>query len=103
MACGLPILCSKYNGCWPELVQEKNGWIFDPLDPKDTFRVLDSCLQKASDLPAMGRQSLEIVAGHTPLRAAKSIYEACLIAVRRVSGNSLHSRIAPPKGHEEIF
>jgi len=29
MACGLPILCSVYNGCWPELVHDKvNGWFF---------------------------------------------------------------------------
>ena len=41
MACGLPVLCSKFNGCWPELVREgKNGWIFDPLDHADILRVL---------------------------------------------------------------
>ena len=45
MACGLPILCSKYNGCWPELVHDgKNGWVFDPLDPEDIIQVLKLCL-----------------------------------------------------------
>ena len=83
MACGLPILCSKYNGCWPELVQEDNGWVFDPLDPKDTSRVLNLCIEKASELPRMGRQSRAIVAGHTPEHAARSIYEACRIALSR--------------------
>ena len=57
MACGLPILCSKYNGCWPELVQEGNGWVFDPLDPQDTLRVLNLGIEKVSELPRMGRQS----------------------------------------------
>jgi glycosyltransferase involved in cell wall biosynthesis len=99
MACGLPILCSKYNGCWPELVREGNGWVFDPLDSRDILRVLDSCAEKASDLPRMGQQSREIVAAHTPRHAARSIYEACLIAVSGVSRNSLSSRI----GHLQAY
>lgn len=89
MACGLPVLCSEYNGCWPELVQERNGWVFDPLDPKGTFRVLNSCLEKAAELPEMGRRSKAIIAEYTPERAARSIYEACRIALeqpRKVAG-----------------
>jgi glycosyltransferase involved in cell wall biosynthesis len=81
MACGLPILCSKYNGCWPELVQEGNGWVFDPLDPQDTLRVLNSCLERKAELPEMGQESRAIIAGHTPQHAAKSISEACRIAL----------------------
>ena len=80
MACGLPILCSKYNGCWPELVQEANGWVFDPLDVQDTLQVLQSCLNKGGELPEMGRRSKAIIAGHTPRHAARSLYEACRIA-----------------------
>lgn len=80
MACGLPILCSKYNGCWPELVQERNGWVFDPLDPQDTLRGLKACIERGPELPGMGRESRAIIAGHTPRHAARSIYEACRIA-----------------------
>jgi len=83
MACGLPILCSKYSGCWPELVQEGNGWVFDPLDHQDTLRVLNLCIQKGSELPGMGRESQTIIAGHTPQHAARSIYEACRIATEQ--------------------
>jgi glycosyltransferase involved in cell wall biosynthesis len=83
MACGLPILCSKYSGCWPELVQEGNGWVFDPLDHQDTLRVLNLCIQKGSELPGMGRESRTIIAGHTPQHAARSIYEACRIATEQ--------------------
>ena len=36
MSLGLPILCSIYNGCWPELVREgENGWVFDPQKPEE--------------------------------------------------------------------
>lgn len=87
MACGLPVLCSKYNGCWPELVHEGvNGWVFDPLDEADTLRALRVAADPATDLAAMGKKSREIVADHTPQKAAESILAACHIATRHRNG-----------------
>ncbi len=84
MACGLPILCSKYNGCWPELVHDgKNGWVFDPLDPKDFIRALKLCLDNRKDLKWMGETSRQIIRLFSPERAAHSILEACEIALDR--------------------
>lgn len=84
MACGLPIICSKYNGCWPELVHAgKNGWVFDPLNVEDTFRVLMEAAKSKEKLPAMGKVSQEIVANHSPQAAAQAIYAACEIAVKQ--------------------
>jgi glycosyltransferase involved in cell wall biosynthesis len=86
MACGLPILCSKYNGCWPELVQEgQNGWVFDPIDTGDTLRVLTSAAASKTELQRMGQCSREIIAGHTPRAAADSIFSACRLAIKRRS------------------
>jgi glycosyltransferase involved in cell wall biosynthesis len=83
MACGLPIICSIYNGCYPELVHDNvNGWVFDPLDPEDTFRVLDACLSNRGELKRMGEASRGIVASHTPARAATTILDAVRIAAR---------------------
>ncbi len=106
MACGLPILCSKYNGCWPELVQEgRNGWLFDPLDWRDIARVLEACLRASmtptaaisafsfplsasaervlsSVLRTMGQESRKVLRDHTPPTAADSIYRACEIALQ---------------------
>lgn len=83
MACGLPILCSKYNGCWPELVQaDRNGWVFDPLDARDVVRCLAWCMRNQARLAEMGQHSKEIVAGHTPQIAANSIFGAVKIALR---------------------
>lgn len=43
MACGLPIACSIYNGCHPELVKEGlNGFKFDPLKQESIIE----CLKK---------------------------------------------------------
>ena len=41
MACGLPIACSIYNGCYPELVHEGiNGKLFGPLKEKTIIEAL---------------------------------------------------------------
>lgn len=82
MACGLPIACSKYNGCWPELVKPENGWVFNPLDQGDMIHTLQEILSKSTtELKTMGNHSRELVAHFTPHDAAKAIYEACQIAL----------------------
>lgn len=84
MACGLPILCSKYNGCWPELVREgDNGWVFDPLNSADTLRVLSTAANSCGRFPGMGQLSMKIVEDYSPIKAALSIMNACEIANKR--------------------
>lgn len=77
MAAGLPIACSIYNGCHPELVKSENGWTFDPLDIQDTVRTLKQIAQNRGKLKQMGEKSKEIVANHTPKHAAQGIYDLC--------------------------
>lgn len=82
MACGLPILCSKYNGCYPELIQPgENGWIFDPLDRSDLVKTLNKCLSAKDRLLEMGQRSRQIVSNHTAEHAAQAILRACEIAI----------------------
>ena len=82
MACGLPIICSTYNGCWPELVHEgRNGWVFDPLDQGDFQRVLKTCQAHQESLEEMGKISQEIIAQYGPESGARSILEACQLAL----------------------
>jgi len=93
MACGLPILCSKYNGCWPELVHsEGNGWLFDPLAGNDVVRVLELALKNKARLPEMGGHSRVVVSDHSPQSAARSILRACEIAIngRRGEGREVN-------------
>lgn len=96
MACGLPILCSEYNGCWPELVHEgRNGWVFNPLQQKDTFRALRAAVASAGRLTTMGEHSGRIVAGHGPYEAAESVLQACRIAIELRSRTRRHSAKTP--------
>lgn len=84
MSCKKPILCSKYNGCWPELVKNGvNGWVFDPLDPADFVRALATAYDHREQRQQMGNRSAEIAAEFTPDSAARAIYRACQIAMAR--------------------
>jgi len=83
MACGLPILCSKYNGCWPELVTPANGWVFDPLSPSDLVGALRRALSSKAALSSMGKVSETIVSTHTTERAGQAICEAVELACRK--------------------
>lgn len=80
MACGLPIACSKYNGCYPELVHPENGWLFDPLDKTDIVNTLQKIIDNKDNLKTMGLGSKRIVAKETAERAARSIMDAIEIA-----------------------
>ena len=82
MACGLPIMCSKYNGCHPELVTPENGWIFDTLDQDDTASTLLNAVNSRGRFANMGQVSKRIIENaHTPKHAANAVYEACKIAM----------------------
>lgn len=83
MACGLPVACSKYNGCYPELVQAGNGWVFDCFDQEDTKKTICRIIDNKDRLSLMGEESRKIVSVHTAERAAQSIMDAIEIAQKR--------------------
>jgi glycosyltransferase involved in cell wall biosynthesis len=82
MACGLPIACSIYNGCFPELVSEgENGILFDALKEDTILKALE--FFHYADLYKMGVKSIEIENNYTPDKAANRIYEACITVIAR--------------------
>lgn len=86
MACGLPVACSIYNGCHPELIHPENGWTFDPLNENNMRKILLDILPKTPDeLKKMGQASRQIVAKFTPAIAARSIYDACCKSVEKMT------------------
>lgn len=75
MACGLPIACSIYNGCYPELVHEnENGTLFDPLNNRSIQRAL--AYFHTIDLKQHGKKSIEIEKNYTPQKTALNIFNA---------------------------
>lgn len=77
MSCGLPIACSCYNGCHPELVKEDfNGTVFDPLKQESIERALAYFHQV--DLRKMGAESREIERQYSPEKCAERAYQGIL-------------------------
>jgi glycosyltransferase involved in cell wall biosynthesis len=77
IACGLPIACSIYNGCYPELVHDGiNGKLFDPLKEETIIETLDYFHH--ADLELMGRQSLNIEKNYNADSVAQNIYNSCI-------------------------
>lgn len=76
MACGLPIACSIYNGCYPELCREgENGVLFDPLDELSLLKALSTFHQV--DLKAYGQRSIKIEKKYNSDTVAQNIFDAC--------------------------
>ncbi len=76
MACGLPVACSIYNGCYPELVIEgRNGKLFDPLKEKTIIETLSYF--HTVNLEEMGKNSIKIESHYNPDTIAINIYNAC--------------------------
>ncbi|MCA9187625.1 MAG: glycosyltransferase family 4 protein [Planctomycetales bacterium] len=81
MACGLPVLCSKYNGGSPDLIHDgENGWVFDPLSTEDTTAALTMALDAGPRLRDMGCASYQIAGRFTPADAARAVLDACELA-----------------------
>ena len=83
MACGLPVACSIYNGCHPELVRkDENGITFDPLDRQSIIEALDYFHHV--DIKKMGNRSKEIEHGFNPENTAKNVIHAVNALVNKL-------------------
>lgn len=75
MACGLPIACSIYNGCHPELVHfDVNGITFDPLDKSSIIEALEYFHH--INLKTFGEASKKIENEYNPENTARNIIKA---------------------------
>lgn len=75
MACGLPVACSMYNGCHPELVhKDENGITFDPLNLDSIVEALDYF--HYVDIKKFGQRSREIEHDFNPENTAKNVMKA---------------------------
>jgi glycosyltransferase involved in cell wall biosynthesis len=81
MACSLPIACSIYNGCYPELVQDVNGKLFDPLKQDTIIDTLDYFHNK--DLKLMGKESARIEKAYNSDTVASKIFDGLKTVVSR--------------------
>ncbi len=82
MACGLPIACSCFNGCYPELVMEgENGTVFNPLEQETLIKALAGFHEW--DLASMGNRSRLLEKEYTPEKCARRAYEGMLAVLAK--------------------
>jgi 1,2-diacylglycerol 3-alpha-glucosyltransferase len=75
MASGLPVIVSSNCGCAEDLVESGgNGFLFDPLREDElTDRMVAISESRSSVVDAMGRRSIEIIAGFSPQHWAAEV------------------------------
>lgn len=61
MACGLPVLCSKYAHAQEMVVEGENGYLFDPVNTEDMISKIETLYQRRSEWGAMGKRGREVV------------------------------------------
>jgi glycosyltransferase involved in cell wall biosynthesis len=82
MACGLPIACSIYNGCYPELVHKgENGTLFDPLLQSSILQALTYF--HVADPKRMGEVSKNIEKEYSPENVSSNILNAVNWTIRK--------------------
>jgi glycosyltransferase involved in cell wall biosynthesis len=75
MAFGKPILCSKCAGASEMVVQEQNGYLFDPHHPETLTEVMKLFIKDPNLISSMGKNSQQIISEHTPEAAAQFFSE----------------------------
>ncbi|MER3434314.1 MAG: glycosyl transferase [Leptolyngbya sp. ERB_1_1] len=78
MAFGKPILCSRSANACEMVMQDKNGYVFDPQDPVELADMMAEFIKEPSRIATMGAASRQIISSHTPAKVAESMTEIIL-------------------------
>lgn len=76
IACGLPVMVSKYAGCADDLIEnEKNGYVFDPLDENSFINTLKKCIENKDKLKSFAEKAKEKLKIYNHENAANKIVD----------------------------
>ena len=79
IACGLPMIVSKYAGCADDLIENgKNGYIFDPLDNNSFIDILYKCMHNKDELNTFAKTAKEKLNIYNHKNAANLIVQFIL-------------------------
>ncbi|MEO0924336.1 MAG: glycosyltransferase family 4 protein [Cyanobacteria bacterium J06643_13] len=76
MAYGKPVICSEGAGAAEMVLQEENGMVYDPHQPKDLAKYMSRFIDEPELIETMGHKSQEIMSQHTPSDAITSFARA---------------------------
>jgi glycosyltransferase involved in cell wall biosynthesis len=100
MACGKPVLCSRYAGAKEMIQPGANGFIFDPYNPGELASYMERFIQEPSLIVDFGVRSREIIAPYSPKRAADVLADMAVKFLRPTAGReALYRKNAVGEGH----
>jgi glycosyltransferase involved in cell wall biosynthesis len=71
MGFGKPVLCSKWAGASELILDNENGYLFDPYQPESLAKIMSHLIQNPHKIAPMSHKSKQIIAEHVPENAAK--------------------------------
>jgi glycosyltransferase involved in cell wall biosynthesis len=75
MAFSKPVLCSKWAGTAEMIVEDENGYIFDPYQPEILANLMQRFIEDPDLSYRMGEKSRQIIAPHTPTAVTEFLTE----------------------------
>lgn len=85
MVFGKPVLCSKWAGAAEMVIEEENGYIFDPSEPEELALAMRQFLDRPELMDLMGKQSQQLIRSKNPSSAAQSFVDVIsLVLGKRV-------------------
>jgi glycosyltransferase involved in cell wall biosynthesis len=73
MMVGKPILCSQWAGAVEMVVNQENGYVFDPHEPEKLAKLMRDFLENPVLIKQMGEKSKQIMKEHTPETVSQSL------------------------------
>lgn len=83
MALGKPVLCSKYAGAHELITEGKDGWIFDPHNPKELAELMRKFINNPELIYIMGANAKRKMSKYTPETAANFLEQVINQVIKR--------------------
>lgn len=75
MMFGKPIICSKWAGAVELVIDEENGYVFDPHEPEKLAELMKNFIDSPDLINNMGEKSKQIMQNNTPEQVSRSLAE----------------------------
>jgi glycosyltransferase involved in cell wall biosynthesis len=75
MVFGKPVLCSHLAGASEMIVDDVNGYLFNPKEPEELAKLMRKFIDNPDLISSMGEASQQLIAQHTPEAAAQFLIE----------------------------
>jgi glycosyltransferase involved in cell wall biosynthesis len=86
MAFGKAVICSKEAGAAEMVIEEENGFIYDPTQSTQLVELMQRFIEQLGLISKMGKRSRQIMSNHTPAHATQAFVDAATLVDHRAVG-----------------